>query len=139
MNRRNGIFSALFCCATLVACATESSVSAPSFADTGTFSKIPLTAAEERDIRGQIERNWNLGELAGSPDLTGMVVEVRIALQPDGTVTSTRVINSGSGPAFRQVSESAIRAVMISSPLTLPPGKSYESMVLRFHPDQVMQ
>ena len=106
---------------------------------TENVSEIPLTASEEDGIRGQIERNWNLGSLAGAPDLTGMLVEVRITLQPDGTVTRAEVINSGMSPMFRQASEGAVRAVMISSPLQLPPGKTYTSMVLRFRPDQVVQ
>src|SRR5262249_18462086 len=115
------------------------SASSPSPTSRETISAVPLTKPEASDIRGQIERNWNLGELAGAPDLIGMVVEVRIMLEPDGTVTRAQVINSGSSPMFREVSETAIRAVMISSPLTLPAGKTYESMVLRFHPDQVVQ
>jgi hypothetical protein len=49
------------------------------------------------------------------------------------------VINSSTNPLFRQASEGAVRAVMITSPLKLPPGKTYESMVIRFHPDQVVQ
>ena len=106
---------------------------------TDQISEIPLTASEEDGIRGQIERNWNLGSLAGAPDLTGMVIELRITMQPDGTVTQAQVINSSSSPVFRQASEGAIRAVMISSPLKLPPGKTYDSMVVRFHPDQVVQ
>lgn len=106
---------------------------------TENVSEIPLTASEEDGIRGQIERNWNLGSLAGAPDLTGMLIEVRITLQPDGTVTRAEVINSGMSPMFRQASEGAVRAVMISSPLQLPPGKTYNSMVLRFRPDQVVQ
>ncbi|HEX6120314.1 MAG TPA: TonB C-terminal domain-containing protein, partial [Dongiaceae bacterium] len=100
---------------------------------------VPLTASEEDGIRGQIEKNWNLGSLAGAPDLTGMVIEVRITLQPDGTVTRAEVVNSGASPLFRQASEGAIRAVMISSPLKLPPNKAYTSMLIRFHPDQVIQ
>lgn len=106
---------------------------------TENVSEIPLTASEEDGIRGQIERNWNLGSLAGAPDLTGMSIEVRITLQPDGTVTRAQVINSSTNPLFRQASESAIRAVMVTSPLKLPPGKTYASMVIRFHPDQVVQ
>lgn len=106
---------------------------------TENVSEIPLTASEEDGIRGQIERNWNLGSIAGAPDLTGMLIEVRITLQPDGTVTSAKVINSGLSPMFRQASEGAVRAVMISSPLKLPPGKTYNTMVLRFRPDQVVQ
>jgi TonB family protein len=106
---------------------------------TENVSEIPLTASEEDGIRGQIERNWNLGSLAGAPDLTGMLIEVSITLQPDGTVTRAQVVNSSTNPLFRQASEGAIRAVMMTSPLKLPPGKTYSSMTIRFHPDQVMQ
>ena len=116
---------------------------APQEASTGPqtelSSEIALTASEEDGIRGQIERNWNLGSLAGAPDLTGMLIELRITLQPDGTVTRAEVVNSSSSPLFRQASESAIRAIMVSSPLQLPPGKTYDTIRLRFHPDQVVQ
>jgi outer membrane biosynthesis protein TonB len=116
---------------------------APQEASTGpqteNVSEIPLTASEEDGIRGQIERNWNLGSLAGSPDLAGMLVELRIKLLPDGTVAGVEILNSGSSPYFRQAAESAKRAVMVSSPLQLPPGKTYDTMKLRFYPEQVMQ
>lgn len=106
---------------------------------TENVSEIPLTASEEDGIRGQIERNWNLGSLAGSPDLAGMLVELRIKLLPDGTVAGVEILNTGSSPYFRQAAESAKRAVMVSSPLKLPPGKTYDTMRLRFYPEQVMQ
>ena len=106
---------------------------------TADVSEIPLTASEEDGIRGQIEHNWNLGSLAGSPDLAGMLVELRITLLPDGTVSRVDILNTGTSPYFRQAAESAKRAVMVSSPLKLPPGKTYDTMKLRFYPDQVMQ
>src|SRR5262245_19622252 len=96
----------------------------------------PLSEADERDIKEQIERNWNLGDLAGSPRLAGMIVELRIKLLPDGTVTQAQVLNSHPSAEFPQVAESAVRAVMISSPLKLPPEKTFDSMVIRFHPDR---
>lgn len=101
---------------------------------------VPLTKSEEADIRHQIERNWNLGEFAASPNLADRVIQVRIELQPDGTVTDVKVLNDEAGnPDFRQAAESARRAIMISSPLRLPPGKTYRSMRLNFHPDKVIQ
>jgi outer membrane biosynthesis protein TonB len=102
-------------------------------------SEIALTASEEDGIRGQIERNWNLGSLAGSPDLAGLVIELRIKLQPDGTVTNVQVLNMNPSPYFGPAAESAKRAVMVTSPLQLPPGKTYDTMLLRFYPDQVVQ
>jgi membrane protein involved in colicin uptake len=101
---------------------------------------VPLTKSEEADIRDQIERNWNLGEFAASPNLADRVIQVRIELQPDGTVTSVEVLNDEAGNSdFRQAAESARRAIMISSPLRLPPGKTYKSMRLNFHPDKLLQ
>ena len=100
----------------------------------------PLTAAEEADIRHQIESNWNLGDLIGSPDLKDVVIELRLFLGADGTVNEVEILSSQPGnPSFLQAADSARRAVMISSPLKLPPGKSFPSMRLRFHPDKVIE
>lgn len=105
---------------------------------TALASEVALTASEEDGIRGQIERVWNLGSLAGSPDLTGLVIEMRITLLPDGSVTKVQVLNTNPSPFFGPAAESAKRAVMIASPLTLPRGKTYDTMRLRFYPDQVV-
>ena len=68
-----------------------------------------------------------------------MVVELRIALLSDGTVRKVEVMNQSDNPLLRQVAESAVRAVMKSSPLKLPPGSAFTSMVMRFHPDKVIE
>lgn len=103
-------------------------------------SEIPLTASEEDGIRDQIARNWNLGSLAASPNLEGMVVELRVGLLPDGTITRAEIINQQPGnPDFRLAADSAMRAVMISSPLKLPPGKTFTSLNIRFYPGEVVQ
>ncbi len=107
---------------------------------TANISEIPMTASEEDGIRAQIEKNWNLGSALGSPDLKGIVIELRIELQPDGTVTKVTVLNASLGNPFqRTIAESARRAVMIASPLKLPPGKSWPTMRLRFYPEQAAQ
>jgi hypothetical protein len=126
---------------TLLGCASNGSK--PAEAAGGAIAEdaiVPLTKSEEADIRHQIERNWNLGALAGSPKLADRVIQVRIELQPDGTVTNVRVLNDEAGnPDFRQAADSARRAIVISSPLRLPPGKTYKSMRLNFHPDKLIQ
>lgn len=99
-------------------------------------SDAPLTASEEGDIRRQVESNWNMADWGGSPEVAGMVVELRISLLPDGTITDVKLLNDRPGDTtFRQVADSAIRAVKISSPLNLPPGREYSAMILRFRPD----
>ena len=84
-------------------------------------------------------RKWNLGSLAGSPDLAGMVIELRItsAAGRHGDARR-RAEHQVTSPFFGPAAESARRAVMIASPLKLPPGKTYDTMRLRFYPDQVV-
>lgn len=102
------------------------------------ISEIPMTSGDEDGIRSQIEGNWNLGSAAGAPNLEEIVVELRIELQPDGTVTRVTLLNNQADPYFRSISESAIRAVRQSSPLRLPPGKYWPTIKLRFRPSEVI-
>jgi hypothetical protein len=61
-------------------------------------------------------------------------------LGSDGKVNAVEVLNTQpDNPSFRQAAESARRAVLISSPLKLPPGKSFPSMRLRFYPDKIIE
>ena len=102
-----------------------------------TVPEIPLTKAEKAAIRIQVEKNWDLKSLSGAPGLENILVLIRVALKPDGTVTNAEIINEHNGSYSRAASESCLRAVRMSSPLKLPPGKTYTSMVLRFRPFEV--
>jgi hypothetical protein len=103
----------------------------------GASSVEPLTKAEKAAIRVQVEKNWDLRSLSGAPGLENILVLIRVALKPDGTVTNAEIINEHNGSYSRAASESCLRAVRMSSPLKLPPGKTYTSMVLRFRPSEV--
>lgn len=136
-------------CAIVIGCQSEATRSSskagtpsdiPATAETQNFSEVLLTESDETDIRNQIERNWNLGSLAGSPSLKDMVAELRIELLPDGTVTKVDVVNDQPGnPEFQNLTDSARRAVMISSPLKLPPGKVFTALRIRFYPGELVQ
>jgi hypothetical protein len=103
------------------------------------ISELPLTDSEISDVRQQVERNWNLGSLAGSPELKDMVVETRIQLAADGTITKIDVLNDDpDNRTFQQLADGIRRALMISSPLNLH-GRTYSSMRLLFHPGQVLE
>ncbi len=104
---------------------------------TDLISEIPMTAGDEDGIRDQIQRNWNLGSAAGAPNLDQIMVELRIELMPDGTVTRVELLNNQADPYFRSLAEGAIRAVKRSSPLKLPPGKFWPTMKLRFRPSEI--
>lgn len=101
-------------------------------------SEIPMTSGDEDGIRSQIEQNWNLGSAAGAPNLDQILVELRIELQPDGTVTRVELLNNQADPYFRSIAEGAVRAVKRASPLKLPPGKYWPTIKLRFRPSEII-
>jgi outer membrane biosynthesis protein TonB len=102
------------------------------------ISEIPMTSGDEDGIRSQIEQNWNLGSAAGAPNLDQILVELRIELQPDGTVTRVELLNNQADPYFRSIAEGAVRAVKRASPLKLPPGKYWPTIKLRFRPSEII-
>jgi outer membrane biosynthesis protein TonB len=102
------------------------------------ISEIPMTSGDEDGIRSQIEQNWNLGSAAGAPNLDQILVELRIELQPDGTVTRVELLNNQADPYFRSIAEGAVRAVKRASPLKLPPGKFWPTIKLRFRPSEII-
>ena len=111
----------------------------PATAEAPHTFEVPPSDPLARSIRDQVERNWNLGSLAGA-DLSGMIVRLRLELPSDGTVTKPEIENDQPGNAtFRQVAENAMRAGKVSSPLKLPPGSSCKAIHLRFHPDELFE
>jgi hypothetical protein len=44
-------------------------------------SEMP-TVSEEASVREQIERNWTLGSLAGSPEQSDTIIKLRVHLLP---------------------------------------------------------
>ena len=105
---------------------------------TDLISEIPMTASDEDGIRDQIQDKWNVGSAAGAPNIEQILVELRIELMPDGTVTQVTLLNNQADPYFRSIAESAIRAVKLASPLRFPQGKSWPSSKLRFRPVEVL-
>ncbi len=87
----------------------------------------PLSLSVVDAIRRQVEDNWN--PPIGAPDAGDLVVEIRIVLQPDGTVTGAQIVDRlcRTGPVKTLsciMAESAVRAVWRASPLqNLPPEK----------------
>lgn len=105
---------------------------------TDQISEIPMTATEEDGIRAQIEANWDIDP--GQQGFEDLVIEIRVSMTEDGTVTDARIINEQSGNGvFRAAADKALRAVKISSPLKLPPGKYWPTLVLRFRPSEVVR
>jgi outer membrane biosynthesis protein TonB len=82
-------------------------------------------------LRDQIEHHW-------SPDLSmlhgrSISVSIRIALTSAGVVTRAEIVNSpalGVDSTYDDIAISARNAVLLASPLTLPPGHYARSMDL---------
>lgn len=100
----------------------------------------PVTMSERDAIRAQIERNWN--PPVGAKDAANLVIEIRILLNPDGSLRDARVVDtsrySGDG-FFRAAADSAVRAVHKSSPLKFPPQKydQFQDFTLVFNPKEM--
>jgi hypothetical protein len=102
-----------------------------------------LSASEVDMIREQISRCWNIP--AGARDAKDLVVEIRVEVQPDGTVQQATIVDQGrlaADPFFRAAAESARRAFFnpLCRPLRLPPDKYevWKDLVVDFSPKDVL-
>jgi outer membrane biosynthesis protein TonB len=102
-----------------------------------------LSASEMDLIREQIARCWNVP--AGARDAKDLVVEIRVVVDPDGTVRQATIVDQarfGSDPFFRAAAESARRAFFnpMCRPLHLPPEKYaiWKDLVVDFSPKDIL-
>ncbi len=98
-----------------------------------------MTVSELDAIRRQIEACWILP--AGARDAENLVVDIRVVMNPDGTVRQASIIDRSRMAAdsfFRAAAESALRAVLNPrcNPLKLPPEKykQWQTFTLSFNP-----
>lgn len=101
-----------------------------------------LTASEMDLVREQIARCWNIN--AGARDAKDLVVEIRAAVNQDGTVSRADIVDTGranSDPLYRAAAESARRAFFNPNctPLKLPPEKyaTWKDLVVDFSPKDI--
>jgi hypothetical protein len=93
-------------------------------------------------IRAQVERRWNVD----GKTLTGgdWIVDIHIVLNPDGKVTLAEIVDNPryhADSAYRDFAFSARNAVLLSSPLILPPDEYdiAKDIVVDFNSKQVFQ
>lgn len=101
-----------------------------------------LTISEIDLVRQQIARCWALP--AGAKDAHEMVIDIRLLMNSDGTVSNAQIENyaqMATNPFFRAMAESALRAVLNPkcSPLKLPPEKyeNWKEISLQFNPKEM--
>jgi outer membrane biosynthesis protein TonB len=101
-----------------------------------------ITASEVDLVRQQIARCWNVP--AGARDAKDLVVEVKVAVDPDGTVRQATIVDQGrlGDPFYRAAAESARRAFFnpLCRPLHLPPDKYaiWKDLVVDFSPKDIL-
>jgi hypothetical protein len=101
----------------------------------------PLTISQIDYVRQQIARCWNLP--AGAKDAENLIIEIKVGMNPDGTVREARIHNQArmSDGFFRAAAESALRAVINPrcQPFKLPSDKYsiWQTMTLTFNPKEM--
>ncbi|MBK8907378.1 MAG: cell envelope integrity protein TolA [Rhodospirillales bacterium] len=101
----------------------------------------PISISDIDGVRRQIERCWNVP--AGARDAEGLVVRIRVEMNPDGTPRTASIVDDGgrSDGSYRTAAESALRAVLNPRchPFRLPPEKygQWKSMTLVFNPKEM--
>ena len=102
----------------------------------------PITISEIDLVRRQIARCWNLQ--AGAKEAENLIIEISVAMNPDGTVRHARIQNTdrvAGDPFFRAAAESALRAVLNPrcQPFKLPRDRydRWQTMALIFDPKEM--
>jgi outer membrane biosynthesis protein TonB len=96
----------------------------------------PLSEGEKDLIRKQITDHTSIDP--GMQGLEGFVVEIKVVMNPDGSVQSAVIDSSKSSPHpnWHIFAEACQRGVKKASPLRMPPEKPYaawQQMTLVFH------
>jgi outer membrane biosynthesis protein TonB len=109
------------------------------------FSRLgqAVTQSDKDAVRRQIERCWN--PPVGAPKAEDLIVDLRLEVNPDGTVRTVDVADSSrmnSDPYYRAAAESAVRAVLNPRcrKLKLPPEKydEWKILIIGFDPREML-
>ena len=128
----------------MAALINRKSVSTPERAQQAPLGK-KLTISEIDAIRRQIERCWLVPAAIGAKDIQEMSVQVRLKLNPDGTLRESRIVDRfrmETNATYKAVAESALRAIRNPrcSRFNLPLQKFdvWKDMVLSFNPSDMV-
>lgn len=93
-------------------------------------------------VRHQVESHMLIDPSMAA--LEEFVVEIAVVMNPDGSVQSARIDSSGDNghPNWNVFAQQCLRAVLISSPLRMPPDKPYQAwktLTLVFHGREMSQ
>lgn len=91
-------------------------------------------------IQQQVAKRWDIQ--AGTKEAYDLDVEIRMLLNPDGSILKAYVIpnkDKKDDPFYISTSDSALRAVLDSNPFNLPPSqyKIWKDITLIFNPRKI--
>ena len=128
----------------MVALMNKKSVATPDLAQQAPLGEN-LTISEIDAIKRQIGRCWLVPAAIGAKDVEEMMVQVRLKLNPDGTLRESRIVDRfrmETNVTYKAVAESALRAIRNPrcSRFNLPLHKFdvWKDMVLRFNPSEMV-
>ncbi|MBI1210480.1 MAG: hypothetical protein GC190_03380 [Alphaproteobacteria bacterium] len=106
----------------------------------GVGAQTALTMSEIDALKAQMMKCWNVP--IGAPDPRALILSLKIRLNQDGSVAGTPQLvetQSLSDPYFRAASESAIRAVKMCAPYSLPVDKydAWSNVTVVFDPTKM--
>ncbi|MEI9932708.1 MAG: hypothetical protein WDM89_19780 [Rhizomicrobium sp.] len=92
-------------------------------------------------IRAQILRRWNLDLSANGAH--SIIVALHVVMKSNGTIASAEIVDKhryATDAAFRQIAMSARNAILLASPINLPPGNyaPETAMTLSLNPRDVL-
>lgn len=100
-----------------------------------------MSLGEIDEVRNHISSCWDLP--AGVHNAADLAVEVRLYLNPDGSIEKVQVSDRErlQDPDFRAAAEAAVRAVRRCGPPPVPPGKYevWREIVLQFDPSMMLE
>ena len=112
-------------------------------ANTSRIVENRLSMGEQNALLAQLARCWNVP--TGARYAEDLIVDLRLVVNPDRTVQSAKVVDTGRynrDSFFRAAADAALRAVRnpACSPLDLPPEKYQEWRYLRltFNPSSML-
>jgi hypothetical protein len=93
-------------------------------------------------VRAQVMRRWNLDlDLVGSRRI---IVAMRVTMKANGVISVAEIVDKqryATDAVYRQIAMSARNAVILSSPISLPPGNypAATDMTLNLNPRDAMR
>lgn len=87
-------------------------------------------------IRAQVLRRWNLD--LGAPGGRAIIVALHVVMKANGTISTAEIVDRhryATDAAYRQIAMSARNAVLLSSPIALPPGNYPAETDMTIHLD----